>query len=133
MRVKIEDAHVKEATPLLGRPKFVSKTEAKPEKKYNVAFAEVQRSIPEKKILHFDEETKPVLEKKPAVPVNPRQIVAAAPAPPVLQRSDSVSMRLTSALAAAFRATASNPTFARRIYVGILNDTERFQNVETSR
>jgi hypothetical protein len=126
LRVKPEDVAVKEATPMMGRAKTVAKTDVKTEKK-TVAFVSNNdvADVPEKKVLHFEERE----EKKHEEPSTARR----AAAPPLLQRSDSVSMRLTSALAAAFRATIANSNFARRIYIGILNDTERFHDVETSR
>jgi hypothetical protein len=133
-----EDSNLKESTtPLLGRPRTVPKTTAKTEKKTERKVGPERLAVeaPEKKVLRFDTDPQPApIARKPPVPV----FSAAAPAVAVAQvvrpvpvaahaaASESMTSRLTSALAAAYRATtAGNLNFARRIYTGILNGKNR--------
>lgn len=52
---------------------------------------------------------------------------------PVLERSASVSFRLMSALHAAHKhSKTGNMAMARRIYMGMLGDQDRFEGIETS-
>lgn len=101
-----EDDHGGETTPLMSKPKAVSRL---PER------TPIQQAAARPAIFALTES----------------KVVVAAPAPPVVEPvKNNVASNLTSALAAAYKATASGREhLARRIYEGILKDSLRFPDV----
>lgn len=119
------------ATPVARpRPAVTARTELKRTPSANVEkraattlllkkSASFSSTAAEKKVLHFESVAPPApIQKTPS---------------DVERKRAAMTARLTSALAAAYRATVGrNLGFARRVYEGMLADTERFQAVEES-
>ena len=146
LRVGVQAAVREDITPV-GQRKFASRTERKAaptERKKGVQFEKAASTVnvraekrvqfqksashtnvvdSEKRVLNFVTSSDP--PAKDAIPVVSVSVVAKKPS--------ETSMRLTSALAAAYRATMGGSlNFARRIYDGILRDSQRFRNVDRS-